>query len=57
MGIVASFAERRLTKAMKTGGLRPAPRTAAEQDQGNLDDRFHFAPAPESPPPPEEVPH
>ena len=33
MGIAASFAERRLVKAMRRGGLRPAPRTAAGHDE------------------------
>lgn len=33
MGVVAFFIERRLLKAIKTGGVKPAPRTLAERDE------------------------
>jgi hypothetical protein len=33
MGIVAFFIERRLLKAIRTGGVKPAPRTLAERDE------------------------
>lgn len=32
MAIVASFIERRLLKALKSGGVKPAPRTLAERE-------------------------
>jgi hypothetical protein len=33
MSIIAAVIERRLLKALKTGGFKPAPRTAAERDE------------------------
>lgn len=32
MGLVAFFIERRLLKAIRTGGVKPAPRTLAERE-------------------------
>jgi hypothetical protein len=33
MSLIAIVIERRLLKALKGGGLKPAPRTAAERDE------------------------
>ena len=33
MSLIAMVIERRLLKALKTGGFKPAPRTAAEHDE------------------------
>jgi hypothetical protein len=33
MSLIAAVVERRLLKALKTGGFKPAPRTAAEHDE------------------------
>jgi hypothetical protein len=33
MGLVAFFIERRLLKAIRSGGVRPAPRTLAEREE------------------------
>jgi hypothetical protein len=33
MSLIATVIERRLLKALKTGGFKPAPRTAAEHDE------------------------
>jgi hypothetical protein len=57
MGIVASVAERRLIRAMKRGGLKPAPRTAAGHDEAASAEGFQVSRSDESPPSePEEVP-
>jgi hypothetical protein len=56
MGIVAWFAERKLTRAMSKGELKPAPRTAAGQDELGPAEGFHISRADESAPPAQEVP-
>ena len=33
MGVVAFFIERRLLKAIRSGGVKPAPRTLAEREE------------------------
>jgi hypothetical protein len=33
MGLVAFFIERRLLKAIRSGGVKPAPRTLAEREE------------------------
>jgi hypothetical protein len=43
MSLIAAVVERRLLKALKTGGFKPAPRTAAEHDE------YMGEPPPEAP--------
>jgi hypothetical protein len=55
MGVAASFVERRLIKAMRGGGLKPAPRTAAGQDETGLGEGFNISRSDESAPSAKEV--
>jgi hypothetical protein len=55
MGVAASFVERRLIKAMRGGGLKPAPRTAAWQDETGLGEGFNLSRSDESAPSSQEV--
>ncbi len=56
MGIAAAFVERRLIKAMRGGGLKPAPRTADGQDEPAVGEGFDISRSAESALPSQEVP-